>query len=85
MDIYELEHAGSAVVSFGGQLPQNIALKLQEVGGARILGTNPLVSSITPDFLSSDFLGIGSWTPISGRPISGRPISGYPISRYPIS
>ncbi|KAJ9165503.1 Carbamoyl-phosphate synthase subunit arginine-specific large [Coniochaeta hoffmannii] len=42
MDIYELEHAGSAVVSFGGQLPQNIALKLQEVGGARILGTNPL-------------------------------------------
>jgi len=44
MDIYELEHAGSAVVSFGGQLPQNIALKLQEVGGTRILGTNPLVS-----------------------------------------
>jgi carbamoyl-phosphate synthase large subunit len=48
MDIYELEHAGSAVVSFGGQLPQNIALKLQEVGGARILGTNPLVSGIAP-------------------------------------
>jgi len=46
MDIYELEHAGSAVVSFGGQLPQNIALKLQEVGGARILGTNPLVCNI---------------------------------------
>ncbi|KAL1879073.1 hypothetical protein VTK73DRAFT_7399 [Phialemonium thermophilum] len=42
MDIYELEHAGSAVVSFGGQLPQNIALKLQEIGGAKILGTNPL-------------------------------------------
>jgi carbamoyl-phosphate synthase large subunit len=46
MDIYELEHAGSAVVSFGGQLPQNIALKLQEVGGAKILGTNPLVSNL---------------------------------------
>ncbi len=43
MDIYELEHAGSAVVSFGGQLPQNIALTLQQVGGANILGTNPLV------------------------------------------
>lgn len=41
MDIYELEHAGSAVVSFGGQLPQNIALKLQEIGGAKILGTDP--------------------------------------------
>jgi carbamoyl-phosphate synthase large subunit len=46
MDIYELEHASSAVVSFGGQLPQNIALKLQEVGGAKILGTNPLVSNL---------------------------------------
>lgn len=50
MDIYELEHAGSAVVSFGGQLPQNIALKLQEVGGARILGTNPLVRVNLLDF-----------------------------------
>lgn len=49
LDIYELEHAGSAVVSFGGQLPQNIALKLQEVGGVKILGTNPLVRESIPE------------------------------------
>lgn len=41
MDIYELEGAKAAVVGFGGQLPQNIALKLQEVGKAKILGTDP--------------------------------------------
>lgn len=34
MDIYELEHATGVVVSVGGQLPQNIALRLQEAGGA---------------------------------------------------
>ncbi|KAJ8119683.1 hypothetical protein ONZ43_g3421 [Nemania bipapillata] len=42
MDIYELEHAGSVAVSFGGQLSQNIALKLQEFGKVKVLGTNPL-------------------------------------------
>ncbi|KAK4867648.1 hypothetical protein LT330_001158 [Penicillium expansum] len=42
MDIYELESASGVVVSVGGQLPQNIALRLQESGGATILGTNPL-------------------------------------------
>ncbi|TVY81827.1 Carbamoyl-phosphate synthase arginine-specific large chain [Lachnellula suecica] len=42
MDIYELEAATGVVVSVGGQLPQNIALRLQETGGAKILGTNPL-------------------------------------------
>ncbi|KAK0733872.1 hypothetical protein B0T26DRAFT_670226 [Lasiosphaeria miniovina] len=41
MDIYELENAGGVVVSVGGQLPQNIALRLQETGGARVLGTDP--------------------------------------------
>lgn len=41
MDIYELEHASGVVVSVGGQLPQNIALKLQEEGKANVLGTNP--------------------------------------------
>jgi carbamoyl-phosphate synthase large subunit len=41
MDIYELETATGVVVSVGGQLPQNIALRLQETGGAKILGTNP--------------------------------------------
>ena len=30
------------MVSVGGQLPQNIALRLQETGKAKILGTNPL-------------------------------------------
>jgi len=40
MDIYELESAAGVVVSVGGQLPQNIALKLQN-NGARVLGTNP--------------------------------------------
>ncbi|KAK3078871.1 argininosuccinate lyase, partial [Coniosporium uncinatum] len=41
MDIYELETASGIVVSVGGQLPQNIALKLQETGKAHILGTDP--------------------------------------------
>lgn len=41
MDIYELENASGVVVSVGGQLPQNIALRLQETGGARVLGTDP--------------------------------------------
>lgn len=36
-----MEHASGVVVSVGGQLPQNIALKLQETGKAKILGTNP--------------------------------------------
>jgi carbamoyl-phosphate synthase large subunit len=42
MDIYELEAASGVVVSVGGQLPQNIALKLQETGKAKVLGTNPI-------------------------------------------
>ncbi|KAL2269797.1 hypothetical protein VTJ83DRAFT_1981 [Remersonia thermophila] len=41
MDIYELESATGVVVSVGGQLPQNIALRLQEAGGAKVLGTDP--------------------------------------------
>ena len=41
MDIYELEAATGVVVSVGGQLPQNIALRLQETGKARVLGTDP--------------------------------------------
>jgi carbamoyl-phosphate synthase large subunit len=41
MDIYEQEQANGVVVSVGGQLPQNIALKLQETGKAHVLGTNP--------------------------------------------
>ena len=41
MDIYELESASGVVVSVGGQLPQNIALRLQEAGKANVLGTDP--------------------------------------------
>jgi carbamoyl-phosphate synthase large subunit len=41
MDIYELETASGVVVSVGGQLPQNIALKLQNSGRAKVLGTDP--------------------------------------------
>jgi len=41
MDIYELEHATGVVVSVGGQLPQNIALRLQEAGGG-MSTPNPL-------------------------------------------
>lgn len=40
MDIYELEAADGVVVSVGGQLPQNIALRLKE-SGVKVLGTDP--------------------------------------------
>ncbi|CAL1208447.1 Carbamoyl-phosphate synthase arginine-specific large chain [Candida parapsilosis] len=40
LDIYELEHSSGVVVSVGGQLPQNIALSLQN-NGCNVLGTNP--------------------------------------------
>ncbi|CAH6720701.1 carbamoyl-phosphate synthase arginine-specific large chain [[Candida] jaroonii] len=40
LDIYELENSAGVVVSVGGQLPQNIALGLQD-NGCNVLGTNP--------------------------------------------
>ncbi|KAM0793175.1 hypothetical protein ACM66B_000648 [Microbotryomycetes sp. NB124-2] len=40
MDIYELEGSDGVVVSVGGQLPQNIALRLKETG-VNVLGTDP--------------------------------------------
>ncbi|KAL1723711.1 hypothetical protein EV715DRAFT_245206 [Schizophyllum commune] len=40
MDIYELEQAQGAVVSVGGQLPQNIALRLKQ-NNVNVLGTDP--------------------------------------------
>ncbi|ESK93651.1 carbamoyl-phosphate synthase arginine-specific large chain [Moniliophthora roreri MCA 2997] len=40
MDIYELEQAQGAIVSVGGQLPQNIALRLKN-SGVNVLGTDP--------------------------------------------
>ncbi|KZP27588.1 carbamoyl-phosphate synthase [Athelia psychrophila] len=41
MDIYELEQSQGVIVSVGGQLPQNIALRLKE-NDVRVLGTDPL-------------------------------------------
>jgi len=40
MDIYEKEKPAGVVVSMGGQVPNNLALKLHRAG-ARILGTSP--------------------------------------------
>ncbi|KAI0079302.1 carbamoyl-phosphate synthase [Panus rudis PR-1116 ss-1] len=40
MDIYELENAHGVIVSVGGQLPQNIALRLKH-SGVSVLGTDP--------------------------------------------
>ncbi|KAG8996237.1 carbamoyl-phosphate synthase (glutamine-hydrolyzing) cpa2 [Tulasnella sp. JGI-2019a] len=40
MDIYELEQSSGVVVSVGGQLPQNIALRLKS-SGVTVLGTDP--------------------------------------------
>ncbi|KAF8578509.1 carbamoyl-phosphate synthase [Ramaria rubella] len=40
MDIYELEGAEGVIVSVGGQLPQNIALRLKH-SGVNVLGTDP--------------------------------------------
>ncbi|PSR73762.1 hypothetical protein PHLCEN_2v10406 [Hermanssonia centrifuga] len=40
MDIYELEQAQGVIVSVGGQLPQNIALRLKH-NGVSVLGTDP--------------------------------------------
>ncbi|KAG0702882.1 hypothetical protein DFH29DRAFT_1044719, partial [Suillus ampliporus] len=40
MDIYELEQSQGVVVSVGGQLPQNIALRLKQ-NGVKVLGTDP--------------------------------------------
>ncbi|CAL1711341.1 unnamed protein product [Somion occarium] len=40
MDIYELEQAQGVIVSVGGQLPQNIALRLKQ-NGVSVLGTDP--------------------------------------------
>lgn len=41
LDIYELENASGCIVSVGGQLPQNIALKLWE-NNVNVLGTSPV-------------------------------------------
>ncbi|CAO3657161.1 unnamed protein product [Mucor hiemalis] len=48
MDIAELESAKGVVVSVGGQLPQNIALKLHE-NKLNVLGTSPLMIDAAED------------------------------------
>jgi carbamoyl-phosphate synthase large subunit len=48
MDIAELESAKGVVVSVGGQLPQNIALKLHE-NKMKVLGTSPLMIDAAED------------------------------------
>ncbi|GAA6036605.1 hypothetical protein JCM8097_001248 [Rhodosporidiobolus ruineniae] len=48
MDIYELENSEGVVVSVGGQLPQNIALRLKETG-VKVLGTDPAMIDSAED------------------------------------
>lgn len=48
MDIYELEKASGVVVSVGGQLPQNIALRLKH-NNVNVLGTDPLMIDSAED------------------------------------
>ncbi|CAE6480956.1 unnamed protein product [Rhizoctonia solani] len=48
MDIYELEKAQGVIVSVGGQLPQNIALRLKETG-INVLGTDPSMIDTAED------------------------------------
>ncbi|GAA5857005.1 hypothetical protein JCM8547_007911 [Rhodosporidiobolus lusitaniae] len=48
MDIYELEGSEGVVVSVGGQLPQNIALRLKETG-VKVLGTDPAMIDSAED------------------------------------
>jgi carbamoyl-phosphate synthase large subunit len=40
MDIYEMENAEGIIVSMGGQIPNNLAMKLHRAG-VKILGTSP--------------------------------------------
>ncbi|KDN52624.1 putative arginine-specific carbamoyl-phosphate synthetase, ammonia chain [Tilletiaria anomala UBC 951] len=48
MDIYELEGASGVVVSVGGQLPQNIALRLKN-NEVNVLGTDPVMIDSAED------------------------------------
>ena len=48
MDIYELEGSSGVVVSVGGQLPQNIALRLKNAN-VNVLGTDPTMIDSAED------------------------------------
>ena len=48
LDIYEKESPGGVVVSMGGQVPNNLALRLHKTG-VRILGTSPVDIDVAED------------------------------------
>ncbi|ORZ36430.1 hypothetical protein BCR44DRAFT_152549 [Catenaria anguillulae PL171] len=57
LDIYDLEGAQGVMVSVGGQLPQNIALPLKQLGGCNVLGTDPeMIDSAEDRFKFSKIL-----------------------------
>ncbi|KAH9922065.1 carbamoyl-phosphate synthase [Fomitopsis serialis] len=70
MDIYELEQAHGVIVSVGGQLPQNIALRLKQ-NQVNVLGTDPQMIDNAEDrhkFSSIlDSIGVDQpeWTEVS--------------------
>ncbi|KAH9067604.1 carbamoyl-phosphate synthase [Lactarius vividus] len=86
MDIFELEGAQGVVVSVGGQLPQNIALRLKE-SGVKVLGTDPENIDMAEDrhkFSSVlDKIGVDQpeWTEVTSveaaKAFAGR--VGYPV------
>ncbi len=49
MDIYEKEASSGVIVSVGGQLPQNMALKLHQSPGVKVLGTDPVMIDAAED------------------------------------
>ncbi|KAJ3008087.1 carbamoyl-phosphate synthase (glutamine-hydrolyzing) cpa2 [Thoreauomyces humboldtii] len=72
MDIYEREHASGCVVSVGGQLPQNIALRLWNTG-VNVLGTSPVDVDRAEDrekfsrILDEEDLDQPAWAQLTGR------------------
>jgi hypothetical protein len=71
MDIQELESATGIVVSVGGQLPQNIALRLQETGVSDVSLTFSLTqvgctfTSLTVALMDTYDCLLDFWTQIS--------------------
>ncbi|KAJ3475620.1 hypothetical protein NLI96_g11720 [Meripilus lineatus] len=86
MDIYELEQSQGVIVSVGGQLPQNIALRLKH-NGVSVLGTDPEKIDSAEDrhkFSSIlDSIGVDQpeWTEVSSLEAAKQFASkvGYPV------